>query len=343
MIKIAVDCFGGDRSPSANVEGAIKALKENNDLYLILVGDEELIKKELSNFEYDQERLEILHASDVITCNDTPTDAIRRKKESSMVKAFDLLRNEDDVRGMVSIGSTGAVLAGAVMKVGRIPGVKRPACCPILPTMNDGIVAICDSGANVDCDPQYLQQFAIMGSLYLNKAYNIENPRVGLLNVGVEEEKGNALVKETYQLLKNETPNINFKGNMESRELLTGEFDLIVCDGFNGNVLLKSAEGACLEVMKLLKKTITNGFRNKIGALLLKKGLYEIKDKMDYNNYGGAVVLGVKKTIVKGHGSSKATAVYHCIKQAYNMEKNNLCEIIAQEISKLNEEKEANE
>ena len=343
MIKIAVDCFGGDRSPSANVEGAIKALKENNDLYLILVGDEELIKKELSNFEYDQERLEILHASDVITCNDTPTDAIRRKKESSMVKAFDLLRNEDDVRGMVSIGSTGAVLAGAVMKVGRIPGVKRPACCPILPTMNDGIVAICDSGANVDCDPQYLQQFAIMGSLYLNKAYNIENPRVGLLNVGVEEEKGNALVKETYQLLKNETPNINFKGNMESRELLTGEFDLIVCDGFNGNVLLKSAEGACLEVMKLLKKTITNGFRNKIGALLLKKGLYEIKDKMDYNNYGGAVVLGVKKTIVKGHGSSKATAVYHCIKQAYNMEKNNLCGIIAQEISKLNEEKEANE
>ena len=343
MIKIAVDCFGGDRSPSANVEGAIKALKENNDLYLILVGDEELIKKELSNFEFDQERLEILHASDVITCNDTPTDAIRRKKESSMVKAFDLLRNEDDVRGMVSIGSTGAVLAGAVMKVGRIPGVKRPACCPILPTMNDGIVAICDSGANVDCDPQYLQQFAIMGSLYLNKAYNIENPRVGLLNVGVEEEKGNALVKETYQLLKNETPNINFKGNMESRELLTGEFDLIVCDGFNGNVLLKSAEGACLEVMKLLKKTITNGFRNKIGALLLKKGLYEIKDKMDYNNYGGAVVLGVKKTIVKGHGSSKATAVYHCIKQAYNMEKNNLCDIIAQEISKLNEEKEANE
>ena len=323
MIKIAVDCFGGDRSPSANVEGAIKALKENNDLYLILVGDEELIKKELSNFEYDQERLEILHASDVITCNDTPTDAIRRKKESSMVKAFDLLRNEDDVRGMVSIGSTGAVLAGAVMKVGRIPGVKRPACCPILPTMNDGIVAICDSGANVDCDPQYLQQFAIMGSLYLNKAYNIENPRVGLLNVGVEEEKGNALVKETYQLLKNETPNINFKGNMESRELLTGEFDLIVCDGFNGNVLLKSAEGACLEVMKLLKKTITNGFRNKIGALLLKKGLYEIKDKMDYNNYGGAVVLGVKKTIVKGHGSSKAPAVYHCSKQAYNMEKNN--------------------
>lgn len=341
MIKIAVDCFGGDRSPSANVEGAFKALKEINDLYLILVGDEELIKKELSNFEYDQARIEILHASDVISCNDTPTDAIRRKKESSMVKAFDLLRNEDDVRGMVSIGSTGALLAGAVMKVGRIPGVKRPACCPILPTMNDGIVAICDSGANVDCDPLYLQQFAIMGSLYLNKAYNIENPRVGLLNVGVEEEKGNALVKETYQLLKNETPNINFKGNMESRELLTGDYDLIVCDGFNGNVLLKSAEGACMEVMKLLKKTIKTGFINKIGALLLKKGLYQIKDKMDYNNYGGAVVLGVKKTIVKGHGSSKPTAVYHCIKQAYNMEKNNLCEIISNEINKLNEEKEA--
>ena len=343
MIKIAIDCFGGDRSPSSNIEGSIKALNEIEELYLILVGDEEKINNELSNFEYDKNRLEILHASDVITCNDTPTDAIRRKKESSLVKAFDLLKNEDDVKGLVSIGSTGAVLAGAVMKVGRIPGVTRPACCPILPTMNEGIVAICDSGANVDCDPEYLQQFAIMGSLYLNKAYGIDSPKVGLLNVGVEEEKGNTLVKETYQLLKNNTPNINFVGNMESRELLTGDYDLIVCDGFNGNVLLKSAEGACLEVMKLLKKTITTGFKNKIGALILKKGLYEIKNKMDYNNYGGAVVLGVKKTIVKGHGSSKAVAVYHCIKQAYNMEKNNLCEIISLEIAKVNEQKEATE
>lgn len=342
MIKIAVDCFGGDRSPYANIEGAINALKEIQDLYIILVGDEEAINSELAKYEYDKERIEVLHASEVITCNDTPTDAIRRKKDSSLVKAFDLLRNEDDVRGLVSIGSTGAILAGCVMKVGRIPGVKRPACCPILPTMNDGIVAICDSGANVDCQPEYLQQFAIMGNLYLNKAYNIESPRVALLNVGVEEEKGNALSKETFQLLKNNTPTVNFVGNMESRDLLTGEYDLIVCDGFNGNVLLKSTEGACLELMKLLKKTFTSSFKNKMGALLLKKGIYELKDKMDYNNYGGAVVLGIKKTVVKGHGSSKATSVYNCVKQAYNMEKNNLCETIAIEIAKLNEQMEAN-
>ena len=195
MIKLVVDCFGGDRSPKANVEGAIKALNEINDLYLILTGDENILTEELKEYEYDKERLTILHAPDVISCNDTPTEAIRQKKESSLVKGFELLRNDPEVRGLVSVGSTGAILAGCVMKVGRILGVKRPAFCPILPTMTGGIVGICDSGANVDCDPQYLQQFAIMASLYLQKAFNIENPRVALLNIGTEEEKGDALRK----------------------------------------------------------------------------------------------------------------------------------------------------
>lgn len=336
MIKIVVDGFGGDLSPFVNVEGAILALNEIDDLYIILTGDEEILKNELSKYNYDQNRLEIVHAPDVITCEDTPTVAIKQKKESSLVKAYDLLRYEEDVKGVVSIGSTGAVLAGSVLKVGRIKGVKRPAFCPILPTLNGGIVGICDSGANVDCDALNLNQFALMASLYLKKAYNIENPRVALLNIGTEDTKGDALRKETYPLLK-ENKAINFVGNMESRDLLTGEYDLVVCDGFAGNVLLKSTEGTALELMKLIKKVMYKSPKNKMGALLLKKDFYGIKDLMDYNNYGGGVMLGVNKVIVKGHGGSKSKAIYHCIKQAYTMEKNGLCEAIALEITKTME------
>ena len=266
-----------------------------------MTGDEEILKKELAKYTYDEKRLEIVHAPDVITCEDTPTVAIKQKKESSLVKAYDLLRYEDDVKGVVSIGSTGAVLAGSVLKVGRIKGVKRPAFCPILPTFNGRIVGICDSGANVDCDPINLNQFALMGSLYLKKAYNIENPRVALLNIGTEDTKGDALRKETYPILK-ENASINFVGNMESRDLLTGEYDLIVCDGFSGNVLIKSTEGTAMEILKLLKKTLKKNLKTKLGALVIKKDVYEIKDFMDYNNYGGAVLLGCKKTVVKGHG-----------------------------------------
>lgn len=334
MIKIIVDAFGGDRSPLVNVEGAVKALNEISDLYVILSGDEDILKAELSKYKYDTSRIEILDAKDVITCDDKPTEAIKRKKESSLVKALELLKTNDEIGGLVSIGSTGAILAGGVLRVGRIKGVKRPALCPILPTMKQGMVAICDSGANADCDPLYLQQFAIMGSLYLKRTFNIENPRVALLNVGVEEEKGDLLRKETYQLLKN-SKDINFVGNMESRDLLSGDYDLIVCDGFSGNVLIKSTEGACMELLKMLKKTFMKNLKTKIGALILKKDVMAIKSYMDYNNYGGAVLLGVNKTIVKGHGSSKSEAIYNCVKQAYNMEKSKLCQAISEEITKL--------
>lgn len=335
MIKIVVDAFGGDRSPLVNIEGAVNAINEVKDLMVILTGDEEIIKKELANFNYDQERLQIVHAPDVITCNDKPTDAIKHKKDSSLVKAFDLLKENDDIGGLVSISSTGAVLTGAVLKIGRLPGVKRPALCPILPTMKQGIVALCDSGANAECDSYYLQQFGIMGSLYLNKAFEIENPRVALLNIGTEEEKGDQVHKDAYQLLKN-TPNLNFVGNMESRDLLSGDYDLVVCDGFSGNVLLKATEGTSMEILKLIKQAFTKNFKNKMGALLLKNDVKEIKNYMDYNNYGGAVLLGAKKTIVKGHGSSKASAIYHCIIQAYTMEKNKLCEAIKDALNDLN-------
>lgn len=338
MIKILVDTLAGDRSPYANVEGALTALNKIDDLHVILVGDEAKIKELLKDQKYDESRLEIVNAPDEISPNDIPTEAIRHKTNSSLYVAMEMLHRQDDISALVSTGSTGAILAGAVLKIGRIRGVKRPAFCPILPTMSGGVVAICDSGANVDCDSTQLGQFALMSSLYLQKTYGTESPRVALLNIGTEEEKGDALRKETHQVLKS-MKSINFVGNMESRDLLHGDYDVVVCDGFAGNVLLKSTEGACLELLKLLKATLTKNLKNKLAALMIKKDIMALKNMMDYNNYGGAVLLGTSKTIVKGHGSSKATAVFHCIEQAYNMEKNNLRESIAKEIEKATDNK----
>ncbi|MGN1295587.1 MAG: phosphate acyltransferase PlsX [Bacilli bacterium] len=333
MIKLVIDCMGGDNSPLVNIEGTLKALDELKDLQVIFCGKEDKIIPILNKYKYDKERVQVVDAQDEITCHDSPVEAISMKKESSLVKSLMILKKDDSVNGLVSIGSTGAIISGGIMKIGRIKGIKRPAFCPILPTMNGGIVGICDSGANVDCSPLYLHQFALMGSLYLQRAYGIQKPRVALLNLGLEEEKGDILRKETYPLLKNDS-SINFVGNMESRDFLSGKFDLVVCDGFAGNVLIKSTEGACLEMLKLLKKTFYSSLKNKLGALLLKKDIYQIKDRMDYNNYGGAVLLGVKKTIVKGHGNCKPISVYHCVKLAYTMEKNNLTDAIEEAINK---------
>ncbi len=335
MIKIIVDAYGGDNSPLVNFEGTLKALQNLTDVEIVLVGNQEEIENYFADKQYDKERLTILHAPDVITCHDKPTEAIKTKKESSMYKAFELLKNDDSARALVSLGSTGALLAGAVLRIGRIKGVKRPAFCPIMPTVKNGLVCICDSGANVDCDPINLQQFALMGSLYMQKAHGVKNPRVALLNIGAEAEKGNQLAKDTYPLLE-KTNGINFVGNMEGREVLDGNVDVVVSDGFSGNVLLKSTEGACLNMLKLIKRAFTSNFVSKMGALLLKKEVMNLKGLMDYNNYGGAVLLGANKTIVKGHGSSKAEAVYQCIKQAYNMEVNDLCQYIKQAIAEQN-------
>ncbi len=332
MIKVVVDAFGGDRSPEVNVKGAIKAVNEINDLEVVFTGDEDILKEQLKNYTYDDKRVSIVDAKEVISCEEKPTEAIKNKKNSTMCVAFDMLKNDESVNAMVSIGSSGAILAGGVLKIGRIKGVKRPAFCPILPTMADGIVAICDSGSNVDCSPEYLNQFATMGSVYVEKAFGVKNPRVALLNVGVESEKGDLLRKETYQLLT-QNKNINFVGNMESRDAISGEYDLIVCDGFSGNVLIKTIEGTAIELLKKIKKTFTKSLKNKLGALLLKKDVYELKNYMDYNNYGGAVLLGASKTIIKGHGGSKFNAIYNCVKQAYTIEKNKLNEEIAEVIA----------
>ena len=319
MVKIIVDCFGGDRSPQANIDGALAALQNFDDLYIILTGDEEILKAELAKREYPSDRLEIVHAPEVITCEDKPTDAIRLKRNSSMMKAVMMLRDDDSVAGLVSAGSTGALVTGALVRVGRLAGVIRPAFCPVLPTMDGGIVGICDSGANVEVQPDMLRQFAIMGSIYMETVYGVKNPRVALLNVGVEAEKGDALRQETYKLLQ-ETDCINFVGNMESRDLLSGKYDLVVCDGFSGNVLVKTTEGTALELLKMLKKSIFSRTVYKIGALFMKKMFADMKSFMDYQNYGGSVLIGTSKVVVKGQGSSKAKAIEKCIEQAYRME-----------------------
>lgn len=333
MIKIIVDCFGGDHCPEAPVEAALSALRKTPDLYLMLAGDEAVLVNLLKGREYDPSRLEIIHAPEVIGCDEKPTDAVRLKRNSSMMKSIILLRDRDDIAGMVSTGSTGALVTGALVRLGRIPGVIRPAFCPILPTMEGGLVGICDSGANLTVTSAHLRQFAIMASLYMKNVYGIEEPRVALLNVGKEAEKGDEIRQETYRLLQ-ETASVRFVGNMESRDLLSGRYDVVVTDGFSGNVLVKTTEGTALELLKKLKKDIFSRTLYKIGALLMKRMFAEEKAFMNYQNYGGSVLLGTSKVVVKGHGSSKAVAVEKCIEQAYRMEVSALSEKIETEIAK---------
>lgn len=333
MIKLVIDCFGGDHSPDANIDGSLSALAKNPDLQLILTGDENVLRAKLEGRNYDKSRLEIVHAPEVIGCDEKPTDVIRLKRESSMIKAIRLLRDEDDIAGMVSVGSTGALVTAALVRLGRLQGVIRPAFCPILPTMAGGIVGICDSGANVEVTSAHLRQFAIMASLYLENVYKVQNPRIALLNVGKEAEKGDDIRKESYQLLQN-TDCLNFVGNMESRDLLSGNYDAVVCDGFSGNVLVKTTEGTALELFKKIKKDIYSRTLYKMGALLMKRMFAEEKEFMNYQNYGGSVLLGTEKVVVKGHGSSKAVAIEKCIEQAYRMKVSELGEKIEKEILK---------
>lgn len=320
-MKIAIDCLGGDHSPAANIGGALLALEDFSDLAVVLYGDETAIKAELSGKTYPAERVEIVNAPEAVDGNDKPIDAIRMKKDSSMIRAVKDLRENDEIKALVSCGATGILVGASILRIGRLEGVRRPAFCPVLPTMNGGIVGVCDSGANIDASAEQLKQNAIMGSAYLSRAYGIEKPRVALLNVGTEEEKGDDIRREAYKLLKEEK-SVNFVGNMESRDLLSGKYDLVVCDGFSGNVLIKSTEGACLEMLKRLKKDIMSSFWNKIGALFMLKTFKKEKAFMDYRNYGGSVLLGLEKIVVKGHGSSNAVAVRKCIGQAYKTAQN---------------------
>ncbi len=326
MVKIIVDAMGGDNAPEEIVIGAVQAVNADNDVKVVLVGKKEEIEKSLSGIEYDASRVEIVDAAQVISNDESPTMAIKTKKDSSLVKAFDSL-NEDGA-ALVSCGATGAVLVGAFMKAGRIKGVSRPALAPMLPTLTGGRVVLCDCGANVDCKPLHLVHFAIMASEYAKVMLGVEDPRVGLLNNGVEAHKGNELVKETYDILKR-TEGINFVGNCEARDLLSGDFDVVVADGFNGNIALKSNEGAAEAVVKLILEGVgEGGLRIKLGAALMKPLLKSVKKRMDYNAYGGACFLGVNKVVVKSHGASKRKSVTASVLQAKELASRNICEEI---------------
>ena len=333
-MKIIVDAMGGDNAPEQIVLGAIDALCEDKQLEVTLVGDTDAICKVLAGKKYDDNRLEIIDAKDVITNDDSPTMAIKTKKESSLVKAFEAL-NRDDADGFVSAGSTGAVLVGAFMKVGRIKGVSRPALAPVLPTLKGNGVVLCDCGANVDCKPVNLQHFAIMASAYAEGMLGVKDARVGLLNNGAEAHKGNELTQEAYKLLS-ETRGINFVGNCEARDILSGDYDVVVCDGFNGNIALKSAEGTANTMLKLIKDGVySGGLKSKLGALMLKSVFKNVKKKMDYNAHGGACFLGVNKIVVKSHGASKSKSITASILQAKSLSEAKVCDKIKSGITEV--------
>ena len=302
MIRIAIDAMGGDFAPAAIVGGCVKALSQEGDVFLYLVGDKEKILGCLKGQDYDGKRLEIVHASEVIGADEHPAFAIKKKRDSSIVVAQRLVR-EGKADAFVSAGSTGAVLVGGQILIGRIPGVERPALGPIVPNLQGGSLLI-DCGANVDAKPSSLAQFAQMGSIYMKECMGVASPRVGILNIGTEESKGNNLVREAYPLLA-ALPDINFIGSVEARDLALGGADVIVTDAFAGNVGLKVFEGTAKALMSIMKETLTKNIKTKIGAALVYPDLKEKIAVFDASNHGGAPLLGLKGLVVKAHGNSK--------------------------------------
>ena len=314
-IKIALDAMGGDYAPKSVVDGALIELERHEDLELVLVGREEAIRKELEGKTYDEARLTIVHRDQVVENEEhNPAEAARRKRDSSMMTVMTMVRKKE-VDGCVSAGNTGAVLAGATLLVGRVPGVLRPALSVGFPGRTSTTYML-DVGANMDAKPQYLVQFAEMTSIFCRKQLGIESPKVGLLNVGVEPGKGNALVKETYDLLSAD-PEINFIGNVEAREVFETEADVLVTDGFAGNVLLKGIEGTAAYILNVVKDEIMSSFRYKMGGLLIKPAMKNVKEKLDPRNVGGTPLLGINGAVVKAHGNSKgksfASAIEQCL------------------------------
>ena len=335
MIKIAVDAMGGDNAPSEIVKGAVEAVSERPDITVCLTGQEDIIKKELEKYTYKKEQIEIVPASEVIETGDPPVNAIRKKKDSSIVVGMNLVkRGEAD--GFVSAGSSGAILVGGQVIVGRIKGVERPPLAPLIPTER-GFSLLIDCGANVDARPSHLVQFAQMCSIYMEHVMGVKRPRVAIVNIGAEEEKGNALVKETFPLLK-ECPGINFIGSIEAREIPHGGADVIVCEAFVGNVILKLYEGVGATMISMIKKGMISSLRSKIGALLIKPALKSTLKSFDASQYGGAPLLGLKGLVVKTHGSSKANEVKNSIIQCIAFKEQAISEKIGQCLSPREED-----
>ncbi|MFD1774964.1 phosphate acyltransferase PlsX [Paenibacillus rhizophilus] len=327
-MQIAIDAMGGDHAPECNVEGALSAAAEWKDTQIVLVGDEArlapLLKDRPSN-------VTIRHASEVIGPDEEPVKAVRRKKDSSMVVAGRMVK-EGEAEAMISAGNTGALMTTGLLVVGRMKGIERPALAPMIPTLDDVGVLALDLGANMDAEPQHLAQYALMGSIYRSKMHGISKPRVGLLNVGAEPGKGNKLTKEAYPLLE-QLAGINFVGNVEARDVLTGSCDVLVCDGFAGNILLKSLEGTAGAIFALLKEQFSRSLKTKLGAAMLMPELRGLKGKMDYKEHGGAPLLGLSGLVVKGHGSSDGNAIKNAVRQARQALSSGLVPSISKEIS----------
>lgn len=330
LVRVVVDAMGGDNAPAEPVKGAVEAVKERNDIKIILTGKEDLIKKELEKYpDYPKDRVEIVNTTEVIKTAEPPVFAIRKKKDSSIVVGLNMVKKQE-ADAFVSSGSTGAVLVGGQVLVGRSKGVERPPLAPLIPTL-DGVSLLIDCGANVDARPSHLVQFAKMGSIYMEHVMGIKNPRVAIVNNGAEEEKGNALVKETFPLLK-ECEGINFIGSIEARDIPYGYADVIVCEAFVGNVILKLYEGVGGALIKKVKQGMMTSLRSKIGAFLVKPALKETLKSFDASEHGGAPLLGLKGLVVKTHGSAMAVEIRNAIFQCVQFKQQKINEKIAERI-----------
>jgi phosphate acyltransferase len=326
-MKIAIDAMGGDNAPKEIVIGAMKAVEEFSDIHITLVGDENKINEHLKQHE----RITILHTEEVILGTDEPVRAVRRKKNASMVLAAGLV-SDGNADACISAGNTGALMAAGLFVVGRIDGIERPALSPTLPTIGGEGFLLLDVGANVDAKPEHLLQYAIMGSIYSEKVRGINRPRVGLLNIGTEEKKGNELTKLTFELLKN--ADLNFIGNVEARDLLDGVADVVITDGFTGNMVLKTIEGTALSMFKMLKTSLMSSVKSKLAAAVLKPEFGKLKNTMDYSEYGGAGLFGLKAPVIKAHGSSNARSIFSAIRQTREMVKNDVTALIQKAVEK---------
>ena len=311
-VRVVLDAMGGDHAPEEMIKGAVEAVNEKNNIHVLLVGQEDVISEELEKYTYPKERMEIVHASEVIETAEPPVMAIRKKKDSSIVVGMNMVKN-GEADAFVSAGSSGAILVGGQVIVGRIKGIERPPLAPLIPT-EKGVSLLIDCGANVDARASHLVQFAKMGSIYMENVLGIKNPRVAIVNIGAEEEKGNALVKETFPLLK-ECTDINFVGSIEAREIPHGEADVIVCEAFVGNVILKLYEGLAGTLVGAIKKGMMSTLRSKIGAALALPALKSTLKAFDATQYGGAPLLGLNGLVVKTHGSAKAVEITNSIFQ----------------------------
>lgn len=328
-VRVVVDAMGGDHAPEEIVKGAVQAVSSRKDIHVILTGKKETIEQELQKYQYPSDQIEVVHTSMVIETAEPPVTAIRTKKDSSIVVGLGMVRR-GEADAFVSAGSSGAVLVGGQGIVGRIKGIERPALAPLIPT-KDGVALLIDCGANVDARSSHLVQFAKMGSIYMEHVLGIPRPRVGIVNIGAEEEKGNALVKETFPLLK-QCDDINFIGSVEARDIPAGVCDVIVCEAFVGNVILKLYEGVGATLIQKIKGSMMGSIRTKLGALLIKPALKKTLKTFDASEYGGAPLLGLKGLVVKTHGSSKAIEVEHSIYQCVQFKQQNISEKIAEVI-----------